>query len=182
MDANNIKKCDHCPVKCGQCIAEKTKHSGYCKRVDPNAPDFNNKYIQLVEHLSCGTPYEGNITIKTNQAEKVKHVYPSVVQQSKNFVNSMWNFAKDGFKLADDAKYNKRLSVCNNCPLNDKVNGRCTACGCFIDKKARIDIEKCPKGLWDLPDVESGIDITQEPIIIHPANDCGCDKNKNADH
>jgi len=42
----------------------------------------------------------------------------------------------------------ERLNVCSTCPLLDKVTGKCTECGCYVNAKAKYENEHCPKGKW----------------------------------
>ena len=43
-------------------------------------------------------------------------------------------------------KYDERLAVCKDC---DKLNsGTCLACGCYVEIRAAIEKNKCPKKKW----------------------------------
>jgi hypothetical protein len=45
-------------------------------------------------------------------------------------------------------EYINRLSICKDClHFNDK-KWSCKICGCFLDKKAKMNTEKCPDGKW----------------------------------
>ena len=71
---------------------------------------------------------------------------PGMAQLAKNIGTAAVNFAKSGFKIADDKLFEARLTVCNTCP--HRVEGRCSLCGCFIVPKAKLLSEKCPDGRW----------------------------------
>jgi anaerobic ribonucleoside-triphosphate reductase len=46
--------------------------------------------------------------------------------------------------------YIMRLSICERCPHLDKDKWTCGECGCFVDKKAKMDTETCPKYRWNI--------------------------------
>lgn len=175
-----MSKCEFCPVKCGQCIAEKTNHKAYCKRANPEHPEHTRKYIQLLLHLSCGAEYvKGEIlrkeTIPKKDVEKPKE-YPSVAQQGKNFISSMAKFAKSGFELTGEQDYEKRIAICAECPSLDREAGRCRECGCFVRTKAKIKSDQCPLGKWEKPDAPQKEESrVQTNNFVHTEIVNGCD-------
>ena len=44
--------------------------------------------------------------------------------------------------------YIHRLSVCKNCKHFDNEKWSCKICGCFLDKKAKMNTENCPDDKW----------------------------------
>ena len=50
--------------------------------------------------------------------------------------------------LVDAATKAARLAVCGRCEL--LAGNRCDACGCFVEAKAALATEDCPKGRWPL--------------------------------
>lgn len=70
----------------------------------------------------------------------------TLIEQVKNFYNSLVRMAKSPKKLVDKEEMIKRVSICDQCPL--KKGMRCTVCGCFIKMKASFYTEKCPKENW----------------------------------
>ena len=74
--------------------------------------------------------------------------FPPIVDQASNFVGSMVNFAKSGFKTTDEEEKERRLNICYDCDRFDKASIRCLECGCKLKAKANIDSEKCPLGKW----------------------------------
>jgi hypothetical protein len=54
-----------------------------------------------------------------------------------------------GFKaLADDETTVIRIQTCQACPHLDQESDQCSICTCFIWAKARLNLERCPKGFW----------------------------------
>lgn len=43
----------------------------------------------------------------------------------------------------------EREATCSVCPYND--SGWCTQCTCWIELKAQLRTEDCPKGYWRKP-------------------------------
>jgi uncharacterized paraquat-inducible protein A len=44
--------------------------------------------------------------------------------------------------------YIHRLTVCSNCEYFDNEKWSCKKCGCYLDKKAKMNTENCPDGKW----------------------------------
>ena len=46
---------------------------------------------------------------------------------------------------------NERLPICKNCeykiPISSNIN-MCDQCGCILESKARVKLEKCPLNKW----------------------------------
>ncbi len=47
-------------------------------------------------------------------------------------------------------EYDRRLTICQNCPEFLPCGPRCRKCGCFLQVKARLESEtgQCPTGQW----------------------------------
>ncbi len=41
-----------------------------------------------------------------------------------------------------------RLKICQNCPYLLKQTNSCLVCGCFVEYKAKLKTEDCPKHNW----------------------------------
>ena len=50
--------------------------------------------------------------------------------------------------LQDSEIIQNRINICNNCPYLLKSTRNCLVCGCFVDLKAQIRQENCPKHNW----------------------------------
>lgn len=44
--------------------------------------------------------------------------------------------------------YVYRLTVCEVCEYCDKDNWSCKKCGCYLNKKAKMNTENCPNDKW----------------------------------
>ena len=44
--------------------------------------------------------------------------------------------------------YVYRLAVCEVCEHCDKDNWSCKKCGCYLDKKTKMNTENCPEDKW----------------------------------
>jgi len=76
-------------------------------------------------------------------------VLPSLPKMAVNLAKAVGKHLANGMKKVDFKEYQRRLDICNGCPLRLKT--RCTheSCGCFLDKKAWWDSEECPLGNWE---------------------------------
>lgn len=45
-------------------------------------------------------------------------------------------------------EYIHRLTVCKDCVYFNNEKWSCKKCGCYLDKKAKMNTENCPNGKW----------------------------------
>ena len=65
----------------------------------------------------------------------------------KGYVNAQK--AKNGSLPIEEVRTAKaRIAICNACSSLNKLNMKCTDCGCPVNKKAYSPKSKCPKGKW----------------------------------
>lgn len=48
---------------------------------------------------------------------------------------------------AAEATYEKRLAHCRNCDM--LLQGMCRKCGCYVELRAAVAKNACPRGNWD---------------------------------
>lgn len=63
------------------------------------------------------------------------------------FLKSLWRYILYG-KRVNLSDYIHRLCVCNKCAFFNNTNWTCKTCGCYIDKKCKMNTEKCPNNFW----------------------------------
>lgn len=86
----------------------------------------------------------------------VKKEYPSIYQMGLNLMKSVVEFAKDGFKMADEDEQKRRMEICAGnqekgipaCEKYEPSQNRCQSCGCFLAFKTQISSGGCPIGKW----------------------------------
>ena len=52
--------------------------------------------------------------------------------------------------LLDAGTVKQRLDACAKCPFLDKKARQCLECRCFVDLKAQLSTETCPKHRWTI--------------------------------
>ena len=61
------------------------------------------------------------------------------------------NVAKDLFtgslEFADKQTEEARMAICNGCEAKNAI-GMCTACGCVLKVKVKLQHSSCPMELW----------------------------------
>ena len=62
------------------------------------------------------------------------------------FIKALWKYILHGRRVSF-RKYASRLYICSVCE-NHKDDWTCGVCGCYLDKKAKMSTEKCPKDRW----------------------------------
>lgn len=76
---------------------------------------------------------------------------PSILGKAASLASSLAIWAAAGFKLADTATLEQRLSICNSCqfwkPKAMLGAGKCTKCGC-AGVKLKLATSSCPIGKW----------------------------------
>ena len=76
---------------------------------------------------------------------------PTTFQMVGKFTKATYNWAKSGFKLADEAELARRTQICNKCkfwyPTARMELGKCLKCGCSL-AKLKLASEECPIGKW----------------------------------
>jgi hypothetical protein len=72
--------------------------------------------------------------------------FPPITKQIYNFAKAVAKHAVDGWRNVDEATYNHRTSICEQC--SHLTQARCEMCGCFISEKALWASEDCPKHKW----------------------------------
>jgi hypothetical protein len=68
---------------------------------------------------------------------------------SYNILDVLKDFFTGKLRLADKATRLSRLASCHICEARDKSTNTCTACGCFIPAKARLEKSECPMDIWE---------------------------------
>ena len=81
-------------------------------------------------------------------------------------LKAFWQWAGNGFGVVEPEVYHHRISTCEACPFlgekgtsvahrvaNAMVKDKrvCTSCGCFIRKKAKLQVGTCPEEDYDNP-------------------------------
>lgn len=65
---------------------------------------------------------------------------------SYNIINVAKDLVTGKLAIADKETANRRSAVCDGCEV--RALGVCTACGCIIAAKVKLQESDCPLGLW----------------------------------
>jgi hypothetical protein len=87
---------------------------------------------------------------KEQLAQENIEQFPSVFQMARNLAKQAWLSGKgaalgEGF-LASAEKAFERLKICSTCDFYR--NSRCLKCGCFMERKAHLQVAHCPMNKW----------------------------------
>jgi hypothetical protein len=97
-------------------------------------------------------------TENTNNTE-----FPSLFTQARNLIEQAVASGTGMFSgnplIASVEKAKARLDICATCEFFNQ--GRCTKCGCFMNKKAHLDAAQCPMNKWE--DYLSAVSIDTFP-------------------
>lgn len=84
----------------------------------------------------------------------------------------LWNYSKAkarymaaGQPNVTEEQHKARLEICENCPTKKfrPSDGRCAACGCFVEEKALYATETCPEKHWPI----LGTEVPPKPVCQH---------------
>ena len=86
---------------------------------------------------------------------------PPTSQMVRNIAVDHWKslkaFMKGKHVIVPQEVAKERWEICKDCPFlkydetnpdTNKVDGRCTECGCFMNVKTHYATAECPKGYW----------------------------------
>lgn len=71
---------------------------------------------------------------------------PSVIQMAKNLVGTLRDHVADGLSHVTADQLQARLEACTLC--EHRTGNRCSACGCYLGKKAPMRAADCPLARW----------------------------------
>lgn len=63
------------------------------------------------------------------------------------FLTAIAKYLRYGNRVDID-NYIDRLSICRDCDNFDNEKWSCKICGCYLDKKAKMNTENCPEDKW----------------------------------
>ena len=77
---------------------------------------------------------------------------PNIIDKAVNYVAAEVKHTVTGRKEASEETFNKRLKICEECPLFDAVGVTCQHqdCGCYLKIKAKWDDSEYPVGKWEV--------------------------------
>ena len=89
---------------------------------------------------------------KCGDSETPKEM-PSMYQMAKNFIGSAKDIvggvmAGEGVLVSEEI-FNERIRICNECPMFESSNKRCSECGCFMEAKSAFKKTYCPLHKWN---------------------------------
>jgi hypothetical protein len=95
------------------------------------------------------TPEEYNQAQQQLQNESLDQ-FPSTFQMARNLMKQAW-LSGTGFMqgkpfLATPEKSYARLEICKTCEFFKDT--RCLKCGCYMEKKAHLEMSQCPINKW----------------------------------
>lgn len=67
---------------------------------------------------------------------------------SYNAFDAAKDLVTGNLKLASSELAKERMAICDGCEVQNKALHICTACGCVIPVKARLQESSCPMELW----------------------------------
>ena len=112
-------------------------------------PEMQLPYLPGASMKESLTP-EQYQEIRTKLENENLESFPSVFQQARNLAKQAWlsgaDFAKGKPLLSTAEKAQARLDICAGCEFFSQ--GRCSKCGCFMDKKAHLEAAQCPINKW----------------------------------
>ena len=85
--------------------------------------------------------------IYTYMINITKFEYYSNTMRIIRFLKAIVKYIRFGQQTTIDV-YIDRLTICKNCNNFDNEKWSCKVCGCYLDKKAKMNTENCPEDKW----------------------------------
>ena len=85
--------------------------------------------------------------IYTYMINITKFEYYSNTMRIIRFLKATVKYIRFGQQTTIDV-YIDRLTICKNCNNFDNEKWSCKICGCYLDKKAKMNTENCPEDKW----------------------------------
>ena len=63
------------------------------------------------------------------------------------FIKALYKYIRFGKQTPIDV-YITRLTICKSCNNFNHEKWTCKICGCYLDKKAKMNTENCPESKW----------------------------------
>lgn len=70
-----------------------------------------------------------------------------IMKRICRFIKALWKYIWFGNRVSF-VQYITRLMDCKYCTYLNHDKWMCGVCGCYVDKKAKMSTEKCPKYKW----------------------------------
>lgn len=70
------------------------------------------------------------------------------MSEKYTIINVIWDFVRGRLTLADKSTVINRNTLCKKCEVRDPKLNICTACGCYIPFKTRVEKSSCPLEFW----------------------------------
>lgn len=67
---------------------------------------------------------------------------------SYNILDAAKDLLTGNLEFASEDVVNKRIAICDPCEVRNSTLNTCTACGCFIPWKTKLQESTCPMELW----------------------------------
>ena len=64
-----------------------------------------------------------------------------------NIINVIKDLFTGNLNIADSSTSKARMAICNGCEAKNAI-GMCTACGCVLSVKVKLQDSSCPMELW----------------------------------
>lgn len=87
-----------------------------------------------------------------------------------NFATAVIKHAASGMKPVTKEQFLERMDACNSCPnlfLDEKGDGRCSLCGCWVESKGSWQTQTCPDKPSRWPRIKIG--ETGKPLKLKNA-------------
>lgn len=149
----------------------------YGERGEDGGPGLMAAILEFVRafpewSIISHTVEQYGLTVLGRLAED-KPKLPSKLKMASNLAKAVTAHVASGLGKTPKDLYEARLMMCSLC--SQRVDNRCSACGCFLDAKASMRSSECPLGLWPdeappegelhiLPPMLEPVDLSARPM------------------
>jgi len=92
------------------------------------------------------------IIIENAKNRKPQPIMPSALQMAKNLAKTTFDTVKsvsqgNPMNISDEQAASRK-AICNDCSFFNKMQERCSKCGCYMKVKTYLKAAVCPVGKW----------------------------------
>lgn len=119
--------------------------AGFCKRHNIEKDEISHQLCRTNQQAFMIMEKEAGIIdeqeyYRSQNANRL----PSIGKQISNLARDTAAHIGDGLANVRDEEFDRRIKICESCPLFMVAQRRCSLCGCYMDTKAQWRTGKCP--------------------------------------
>ncbi len=128
----------------GKCERHGRTHTGHERTLCLEASERGEEFRLLIDSHTGTDKEDVLFSHKTAKAILTGEKPPSFLRKAVSLTKAVVKHVMGGMPIAKDS--GKRLDICRGCEFYSA--GNCLKCGCNVQVKTVMGLERCPVGKW----------------------------------